>query len=110
MLIALRTGLSFKLAAALAAFAASCLIAHLAALSSAKANGESSAELAGKLTETGAINKLDHARRQVFASEIQAQVTAANAAEGELDVAHLKEFGLQGLPHLCAHRLPRRPS
>jgi hypothetical protein len=34
------------------------------------------------------------------------------AAEGELDVAHLKEFGLQGLPHLCAHRvrLPRRPS
>jgi len=34
------------------------------------------------------------------------------AAEGELDVAQLKEFGLQGLPHLCAHRieLPRRPS
>jgi hypothetical protein len=34
------------------------------------------------------------------------------AAEGELDVAHLKHFGLQGLPHLCTHRvrLPRRPS
>ena len=34
------------------------------------------------------------------------------AVEGEHDVEHLKEFGLQGLPHLCAHRvgLPRRPS
>ena len=34
------------------------------------------------------------------------------ATEGEHDVEHLKEFGLQGLPHLCAHRvgLPRRPS
>jgi outer membrane protein TolC len=44
----------------------------LAALTSAKANAEASAELAGKLTETGAVNKLDHARRQVFASEIEA--------------------------------------
>ena len=26
------------------------------------------------------------------------------AREGEQDVEHLKEFGLQGLPHLCAHR------
>jgi hypothetical protein len=34
------------------------------------------------------------------------------ATEGEHDVEHLKEFGLQGLPHLCAHRvgLPRRSS
>jgi len=34
------------------------------------------------------------------------------ATEGEHDVEDLKEFGLQGLPHLCAHRvgLPRRPS
>jgi len=27
------------------------------------------------------------------------------ATEGEHDVEHLKEFGLQGLPHLCAHRV-----
>ena len=34
------------------------------------------------------------------------------ATEGEHDVEHLKEFGLQGLPHLCARRvgLPRRAS
>jgi tetratricopeptide (TPR) repeat protein len=35
----------------------------MAALSSAKANAEASAELASKLTETGAVNKLDQARR-----------------------------------------------
>ena len=31
------------------------------------------------------------------------------ATEGEQDVGHLKEFGLQGLPHVCAHgvRLPK---
>src|SRR5262249_5085981 len=38
----------------------------LAALTSAKANAEASAELTSKLAETGAVNKLDHARRQVF--------------------------------------------
>lgn len=33
-----------------------------------------------------------------------------DAAEGEHDVQRLKEYGLQGLPHLCAHgiRLPKR--
>jgi hypothetical protein len=32
------------------------------------------------------------------------------AREGEHGVGHLKEFGLQGLPHLCAHgvRLSKR--
>src|SRR4029453_5406017 len=36
----------------------------LAALTSAKANAEASAELAGKLTATGAGNKLRHPRRK----------------------------------------------
>jgi outer membrane protein TolC len=49
----------------------------LAALGATKASADASAELAGRLTETGAVNRLDHARRQVFASEIEAQVTAA---------------------------------
>jgi outer membrane protein TolC len=49
----------------------------LAALGAAKASADASAELAEKLTQTGAINKLDHARRQVFAAEMEAQVTAA---------------------------------
>ena len=50
----------------------------LVALSSAKENADASAELAGKLKETGAINKLDLARRQVFATELATQVRAAS--------------------------------
>jgi outer membrane protein TolC len=49
----------------------------LAALNSAKANAKASAELTSNLTETGAVNKLDQAHRQVFASELDAQVTGA---------------------------------
>ena len=30
------------------------------------------------------------------------------ATEGEHDVEHLKVFGLQGLPHVCAHRVRLR--
>jgi outer membrane protein TolC len=60
----------------------------LSALNSAKANAQASAELASKLTETGAVNKLDQARRQVLASELEAQATVAklkaNAAEERL--------------------------
>ena len=39
-----------------------------------------------------------------------AQRIMEDATEGEHDVEHLKEFGLQGLPHLCAHgvRQPKR--
>ena len=53
----------------------------LAALDAARANADASAELAEKLQETGALNKLDLARRQVFASEMAAQVTAARQQE-----------------------------
>ena len=53
----------------------------LAALDAARASADASAELAEKLQETGALNKLDLARRQVFASEMAAQVTAARQQE-----------------------------
>jgi outer membrane protein TolC len=49
----------------------------LAALTASKANADASAMLTGKLTETGAVNALNHARAQVFATELDAQVTAA---------------------------------
>jgi outer membrane protein TolC len=48
----------------------------LAALNAAKASAQSAAELSQSLTQTGAMNKLDHAKRQVFATELAAQVTA----------------------------------
>jgi outer membrane protein TolC len=60
----------------------------LMALNAAKASAESSAELSESLLQTGAMSKLDHARRQVFAKELEAQVTAArqqaDAAEERL--------------------------
>ena len=49
----------------------------LAALESAKANADASAMLAENLAGTGAVNKLDVTRRQVFATELDAQVAAA---------------------------------
>src|SRR6476646_5499669 len=49
----------------------------VAALGEAKANAEASAELAGQLKQTGAVNKLDHARREVFATETDAELGGA---------------------------------
>jgi outer membrane protein TolC len=73
----------------------------LAALSSAKATAESSAELSGKLIQTGAVNKLDHARRQVFASEIDAQVTAAKLKTTAAEERLTRLMGLWG-PNVAA--------
>jgi outer membrane protein TolC len=73
----------------------------LAALTSAKANAEASAELAGKLTETGAVNKLDHARRQVFASEIEAQLTTAKLTATAAEERLTRRMGLWG-PNVAA--------
>jgi outer membrane protein TolC len=60
----------------------------LAALNAAKASAESSAELSESLAQTGAVSKLDHAKRQVLATELDAQVMAsrqqADAAEERL--------------------------
>ena len=47
------------------------------ALGDAKANAEASAELAGHLQQTGALNKLDRARREVFATETDAELVGA---------------------------------
>ena len=44
----------------------------VAALGEAKSSAEASADLAGQLKQTGAVNKLDQARRQVFATEMDA--------------------------------------
>ena len=46
----------------------------LTALNAAKASATLFGKLAGELlTQTGAVNKLDHAKRQVFATEMEAQ-------------------------------------
>jgi len=68
----------------------------LAAFTAAKASADASATLTGKLTETGAVNTLNHARAQVSATELDAQVTAARqqAAAAQEQLSRL--MGLWG--------------
>ena len=83
----------------------------VAALGEAKANAEASAELAGHLKQTGAVNKLDQARREVFATETDAELVGARQ---QAVAAREKLTRLMGLWHsdLDAYlpsALPRLP-
>jgi outer membrane protein TolC len=83
----------------------------LAALNSAKAQVEASAELADKLVATGALNKLDHAKREVVATEISAQVTAARQQAVSAQERLTRLMGLWGtdLAALLPDALPHLP-
>jgi outer membrane protein TolC len=84
----------------------------LAALNSAKATSDASAALAEKLTQTGAVNTLDHARRQVLASEMEAQVTGARQqanATGERLTRLLGLWGGTDVNRLLPSALPPLP-
>ena len=74
----------------------------VAALGEAKANAEASAELAGQLKQTGAVNKLDHARREVFATETDAELVGARQ---QAVAAREKLTRLMGLWQLRSRRL-----
>jgi outer membrane protein TolC len=67
-----------------------------AALGEAKANAEASAELAGHLQQTGAVNKLDQARRELFATETDTELVGARQ---QATAAHEKLTRLMGLWH-----------
>ena len=83
----------------------------MAALDKAKDSAESSAELAEQLTQTGAVNKLDHARRQVFATEMAAQVTAARQQAASAQERLTRLMGLWGadLAGVLPSTLPALP-
>jgi outer membrane protein TolC len=83
----------------------------LTALGAAKASADASAELAENLTQTGAVNKLDHARRQVFATEMDAQVTAARQQAEAAQERLTRLLGLWGtdLAQLLPSTLPKLP-
>lgn len=83
----------------------------LAAVSAAKANAAASADFAEQLTQTGAVNKLDHARRQVFATEMAAQVTAARQQAVSAQERLTRLMGLWGtdLAGLLPSALPKLP-
>ena len=66
------------------------------ALGDAKANAKASAELAGHLKQTGALSKLDQARREVFATETDAEFVGARQ---QAVAAREKLTRLMGLWH-----------
>ncbi len=68
----------------------------VAALGEGKRSAEASAKLAGQLKETGAVNKLDQARRQVIAVEMDAELVAARQ---QADAAEERLTRLMGLWH-----------
>lgn len=68
----------------------------LAALSKAEGSAHASAALAEDLKQTGALNALDHARRQVFAKEMAAQVTAARQQVSATQERLTRAMGLWG--------------
>jgi outer membrane protein TolC len=68
----------------------------VAALGEGKRSAEASAKLAGQLKETGAVNKLDQARRQVIAVEMDAELVASRQ---QADAAEERLTRLMGLWH-----------
>jgi outer membrane protein TolC len=84
-------------------------------LTDAKSTAEATAQLATKLGETGAINKLDQAREQVYYAETTADLAAARQAATRSRERLVRLMGLWGddLGFKIPDRLPalpRRPS
>jgi outer membrane protein TolC len=75
------------------AVAAGALVALLA---QARETGATAAELAKRLNETGAINKLDQTRNQVFLAELVAQLSAARQRAGSERERLVRALGLSG--------------
>jgi len=83
-------------------------------LEQAKSAAETASQLARRLGETGAMNKLDQAREQVFYAEIAAQLAGARQRAASDRERLVRSLGLWGgdlgfkLPNALA-ALPRRP-
>jgi outer membrane protein TolC len=78
------------------------LVAYLA---EAQLSAQAAAQLAVRLGETGAMNKLDQAREQVFYADITAQLAAARQAAASEREALIRLLGLWGGD--LAFKLPR---
>src|SRR4051794_16561078 len=65
-------------------------------LTQAREAGETAAELARRLNETGAINKLDQPRNQVSLAELVAQLSAARQRAGSERERLVRALGLSG--------------
>ncbi|NPU09179.1 TolC family protein [Bradyrhizobium sp. 83002] len=86
----------------------------VALLVEAQSAAEATAKLAAKLGETGALNRLDQAREQVFYAETTAELATARRAAGSARERLIRLMGLWGddldfrLPGKLP-ALPRRP-
>jgi outer membrane protein TolC len=65
-------------------------------LTESQSAAEASTKLAARLRETGAMNKLDQAREQVFYAELTAQVTTVRQREASEREALIRTMGLWG--------------
>jgi outer membrane protein TolC len=65
-------------------------------LEQARETGETAAQLAQRLGETGAMNKLDQARNQVFSAELVAQVASARQRASSERERLVRALGLWG--------------
>jgi outer membrane protein TolC len=78
----------------------------VAALAGVKDAAAKAAELAGHLTATGAVNKLDQARRQAFATEVEAELMSARQQAVTAREEMIRFMGLWNSD--IAARLPSR--
>jgi outer membrane protein TolC len=65
-------------------------------LTESQAAAETASKMAGRLRETGAMNKLDEAREQVFYADLTAQVATVRQREGSEREALIRAMGLWG--------------
>jgi len=65
-------------------------------LTESQSAAEAAAQLAARLGETGAINKLDQAREQVFYADLTAQLATARQREASEREALIRAMGLWG--------------
>jgi outer membrane protein TolC len=70
--------------------------AQVSLLAQARETGETAAELARRLKETGAINRLDQTRNQVFLAELIAQHSTARQRAGSERERLVRALGLSG--------------
>ncbi|XUM24409.1 TolC family protein [Bradyrhizobium oligotrophicum S58] len=83
----------------------------VALLVEAQSAAEATAKLASRLGETGALNRLDQAREQVFYAEITAELATARRAAGSARERLIRLMGLWGddLAFRLPDRLPALP-
>ena len=78
-------------------------------LTESQSAAETATQLAARLGETGAMNKLDQAREQVFYADLTAQVATARQREASEREALIRAMGLSNLDFKLPNALPAVP-